>query len=87
MPTGGPGGAGTCGPVCVTQLANCSGPVSAERAGQPRGVIIDDEAHGYLPGSRMGRAPCGMDGKLNSNFLLHGLCYTPQSAGTPGSPA
>ena len=82
-----PGGAGACRPLCITQFVGRLGSVSAEQPREPRGIIIYDGAQRYLPGTGMGWAPRSVDGKLNSNFLLHGLRYTPQSAGTRGSPA
>lgn len=83
MPVRAPG-EGACGPLCVIQPVNCSGPATAERAAEPRGVIIYDAAQRRLPGTGMDRALCGADGKLNSNFLLRGLGYTPPGARTPG---
>ena len=79
--------ADACRPPCIIQLVNCSGPVTAERAIEPCGVIIYDEARRCLPGAGMGCTLHGTDGKLNSNFLLRSLCYAPQSAGAPGSAA
>ena len=79
--------AGACRPPCIIQLVNCSGPVTAERAIEPRGVIIYDEVRRCLPGAGMGCTLHGTDGKLNSNFLLRSLCYAPQNAGAPGSAA
>lgn len=46
--------ADVCRPPCIIQLVNCSGPVTAERAIEPRGVIIYDEARRCLPGAGMG---------------------------------
>lgn len=57
------------------------GACNAERAIEPCGVIIYDEARRCLPGAGMGCTLHGTDGKLNSNFLLRSLCYAPQSAG------
>lgn len=62
------GRGGACRPLCVIQLVNCPG---------PRGVIIYDTAHGRLPRTGAGRAPCGPDGKRNCNFLLRSLGHTP----------
>lgn len=66
------GWGGACRPLCVIQLVNCPA---------PRGVIIYDTAHGRLPRTGAGRAPCGPDGKRNCNFLLRSLGHT------PGAPA
>lgn len=74
--------AAACNAACKLLRA-----ASAGRAGEPRGVIIYGEVQRYLPGRGTGRVLRSVDGKLNSNFLLHSLCYTPQSTGTPGSPA
>ena len=39
---------------CVSQLVNCSAPVTAERAIELRGVIIYEVAQRCLPGTGMG---------------------------------
>lgn len=46
--------ADACRPLCIIQLVNCPGPVAAERAIEPRGVIIYDETQRCLPGTGMG---------------------------------
>lgn len=52
MPVRAPG-EGACGPLCVIQPVNCSEPATAERAAEPRGVIIYDAAQRRLPGTGM----------------------------------